>query len=91
MDKTTLIPIEDRVAIREDEPETQTGQFIVPDSVAQKPNKGTVISVGCGLDIRPMVIKAGDRVVYPKRHGTEIDYSGEKILIIKQSDIYAIL
>ena len=86
-----IIPIEDRVAIRQDAAGKTIGAFIVPDSVAETPNKGVVVAVGIGLPGRPMLLKIGDHVVYPKRHGTEIDSDGEKLLIIKQSDIYAIL
>jgi len=84
-------PIEDRIAIRQDEPEAMSGAFVMPESYATAPNRGEVVAVGWGLPDRPMNVKVGDKVTYPKRHGTEIDYKGEKLLIIKQAEIFAIL
>ncbi|WP_304383626.1 co-chaperone GroES [Muribaculum intestinale] len=85
-------PLADRVLI---EPtaaeETTLGGIIIPDSAKEKPLKGTVLAVGNGTKDDPMVLKEGDKVLYGKYAGTEIEYEGTKYLMMRQSDVLAII
>jgi chaperonin GroES len=84
-------PLADRVLIKPAEAETKTvSGIIIPDTAKEKPLKGEVIAIGGGTKDEAMVVKAGDKVLYGKYAGTELDYEGEKFLIMKQSDILAI-
>ena len=85
-------PLADRVLIEPKEAETKTasGSFI-PDSAKEKPQQGTVIAVGPGKKDEPMEVKVGDVVLYGKYSGTEVAVEEKKYLIVKQSDILAIL
>jgi len=85
-------PIGDKVIIKQDDAEVmrKSGIFI-PETVREKPNFGTVIAVGNGRDGQPMSVKANDRIVYAKNVGTEIIIDSEEYLIMRESDIYAIL
>ena len=65
--------------------------IIIPDSSKEKPLKGTVIATGNGTKDEEMVVKAGDTVLYGKYAGTEIEFEGEKYLIMRQSDVLAIV
>ena len=65
--------------------------IIIPDSAKEKPLKGEVLAVGNGTKDEEMVVKTGDNVLYGKYAGTEIDFDGEKYLIMRQSDILAII
>ena len=67
------------------------GGIIIPDSAKEKPLKGEVIAVGNGTKDEEMVVKPGDRVLYGKYAGTEIELDNDKFLIMRQSDILAIL
>lgn len=67
------------------------GGIIIPDSAKEKPLKGKVIAIGNGTKDEEMVVKPDDTVLYGKYAGTEIELDGEKYLIMKQSDILAIL
>ena len=85
-------PLADRVLIEAAEAEQKTaGGIIIPDTAKEKPQKGTVIAVGCGKKDEPMTVKAGDNVLYGKYAGTEISYQGKDYLIMKESDILAII
>lgn len=85
-------PLADRVLIKPAAAEEKTvGGIIIPDSAKEKPLKGEVISVGNGTKDEEMVVKAGDQVLYGKYAGTEIELDGEKYLIMRQSDILAII
>ncbi len=85
-------PLQDRVLIEPAKAEEKTaGGIIIPDSAKEKPLKGTVKAVGNGTADEPMVVKAGDVVLYGKYAGTELELDGEKFLMMKQSDILAIV
>ena len=85
-------PLADRVLVLPAPAEEKTiGGIIIPDSVKEKPLKGKVIAIGNGTKDEEMVVKPDDTVLYGKYAGTEIELDGEKYLIMKQSDILAIL
>ena len=85
-------PLADRVLIKTTAPEEKTASgIIIPDSAKEKPLKGSVVAVGNGTKDEEMVVKTGDNVLYGKYAGTEIDFDGEKYLIMRQSDILAII
>lgn len=71
--------------------ETTAGGIIIPDTAKEKPQRGKVVAVGAGKKDEPMTVKAGDEVLYGKYGGTEITVEGNDYLIMKESDIYAIL
>lgn len=85
-------PLSDRVLIEPKEAETKTASGIyIPDSAKEKPQQGIVIAVGPGKKDEPMELKAGDQVLYGKYSGTEVTFEDKKYLIVKQSDILAVL
>ena len=85
-------PLADRVLVLPAPAEEKTiGGIIIPDSAKEKPLKGKVIAIGTGTKDEEMVVKPDDTVLYGKYAGTEIELDGEKYLIMKQSDILAIL
>lgn len=85
-------PLSDRVLVEPHEAETKTASGIyIPDSAKEKPQQGTVIAVGPGKKDEPMELKPGDAVIYGKYAGTEVTFEDKKYLIVKQSDILAIL
>ena len=85
-------PLADRVVVLPAPAEEKTiGGIIIPDSAKEKPLKGKVIAIGNGTKDEEMVVKPDDTVLYGKYAGTEIELDGEKYLIMKQSDILAIL
>ena len=85
-------PLADRVLVRPVAAEDKTiGGIIIPDSAKEKPLRGEVIAVGNGTKDEAMVLNAGDQVLYGKYAGTELEYEGEKFLIMRQSDVLAIL
>ena len=85
-------PLADRVLVRPVAAEEKTiGGIIIPDSAKEKPLRGEVIAVGNGTKDEAMVLGAGDQVLYGKYAGTELEYEGEKFLIMRQSDVLAIL
>jgi chaperonin GroES len=85
-------PLADRVLIKPSAAEEKTvNGIIIPDSAKEKPLKGNVIATGNGTKDEEMVLKAGDQVLYGKYAGTEIELEGEKYLIMRQSDILAII
>ncbi len=90
-------PLADRVLIKAKEvEETRRGGIIIPDTAKEKPQEGTIISVGPGkLDengkLIPMTLKQGDRIIFSKYAGTEITIDGEELLIMRESDILAII
>lgn len=88
----SIKPLADRVLVRPAAAEEKTvGGIIIPDTAKEKPLKGEVISAGNGTKDEEMVVKAGDNVLYGKYSGTEIELDGEKYLIMRQSDILAII
>ncbi len=85
-------PLADRVLINPVPAEEVTvAGIIIPDSAKEKPLKGQVLAVGGGTKDEVMVVKEGDTVLYGKYAGTEIDVKGEKLLIMRQSDILAVV
>ena len=92
MTKINIIPLADRVLIQQAEAETTTASgIIIPDTAQEKPQKGTVIAVGKGTKDNPMTVKAGDNILYGKYAGTELKYNGSDYMIMKESDILAII
>ena len=85
-------PLADRVLIKPAPAEEKTvGGIIIPDSAKEKPLKGEIVAVGNGTKDEEMVVKPGDTVLYGKYAGTELELEGEKYLIMRQSDVLAIL
>ncbi len=85
-------PIADRVVVEAAPAEEKTASGIyIPDTAKEKPQNGTVVAVGNGKVDEPMTVKVGDQVIYGKYSGTEITYDGKEYLIMKESDIYAVL
>ncbi len=85
-------PLADRVLIEPKEAETKTAAGIyIPDTVKEKPQQGTVVASGPGKKDEPMEVKVGDQVIYGKYAGTEVTFEEKKYLIVKQSDILAVL
>ena len=85
-------PLADRVLVKPAAVEEKTvSGIIIPDTAKEKPLKGEVIAVGKGTKDEEMVVKEGEQVLYGKYAGTEIEVDGEKLLIMRQSDILAIL
>ena len=90
--KVKIKPLSDRVLVSPAEAEQKTAAgIIIPDTAKEKPQKGTVIAAGPGKKDEPMTVKAGDTVLYGKYSGTEVQWDGETYLIMKESDIYAII
>ncbi|MDE6403267.1 MAG: co-chaperone GroES [Muribaculaceae bacterium] len=84
-------PLSDRVLVRPTAAEEVTiSGIIIPDTAKEKPLKGEILAVGNGNKDEEMVVKAGDVVLYGKYAGTEIEVEGEKLLIMRQSDILAV-
>lgn len=85
-------PLADRVLIEPAEAEQKTASgIIIPDTAKEKPQRGKVVAVGAGTKDHEMTVKVGDNVLYGKYSGTEIDIDGTKYMIMKESDIYAII
>jgi Co-chaperonin GroES (HSP10) len=85
-------PLADRVLIEPKEAETKTaGGLFIPDTAKEKPQEGTVLAVGPGKKDEPMELKAGDTVLYGKYAGTEITVDGKSYMIMRQSDVLAII
>ena len=85
-------PLADRVLIEPAAAETKTiGGIIIPDTAKEKPLQGTIMAVGNGTKDEEMILKEGDKVLYGKYVGTEIEHEGKKYLIMRQSDVVAIL
>lgn len=85
-------PLADRVVILPAVAEEKTiGGIIIPDTAKEKPLKGEVIAVGNGTKDEEMILKVGDNVLYGKYAGTELEVEGKKYLIMRQSDVLAII
>jgi len=88
----SIKPLADRVLIKPADAEEKTASgIIIPDSAKEKPLKGEVIAVGTGTKDEEMVLKEGDQVLYGKYAGTEIELNDNKYLIMRQSDVLAII
>ena len=85
-------PLADRALIKPAPAEEKTaGGIIIPDTAKEKPLQGEVLAAGNGTKDEEMVLKAGDTVLYGKYAGTEVELDGEKYLIMRQSDVLAVL
>ena len=90
-------PLHDRVLVRRIEAEEKTaGGIIIPDSAKEKPSEGEIVAVGTGTrseegKVTPLDVKQGDRVLFGKWSGTEVKLDGEELLIMKESDVMAII
>ena len=92
MSKLNIKPLADRVLVEPLEAETKTASgIIIPDTAKEKPQKGTVVAVGSGTKENPITVKVGDNVLYGKYSGTELQHDGKDYLIMKESDIFAIV
>jgi chaperonin GroES len=85
-------PLADRVIVEPAAAETKTASgIIIPDTAQEKPQRGTVVAAGSGKPDEPMTVKVGDNVLYGKYAGTEFKYEGKDYLIMRESDIFAII
>jgi len=92
MAKVKIKPLADRVLVEAAAAEEKTaGGIIIPDTAKEKPQKGTVVAVGPGKKDEPMTVKVGDSVLYGKYAGTEITIDGTNYLIMRESDIVAVI
>lgn len=90
--KVTVTPLHDRVIVKPAAAEEKTaGGIIIPDTAKEKPQRGTVLAAGPGKIDEPVTVKAGDTVLYGKYAGTEINIDGQDVLIMRESDILAIV
>jgi len=97
MAKLKIHPLADRVVVQPAEAEEKTkGGIILPDTAKEKPVEGTIVATGPGKvadngEVVKMTVKVGDKVLYGKYSGTEITIDGEEYLIMRESDIFAIV
>jgi chaperonin GroES len=87
-----VTPLHDRVIVKPVAAEEKTaGGIIIPDTAKEKPQRGIVVAAGPGKKDEPMTVKSGDTVLYGKYAGTEVSIEGEDLLIMRESDILAIV
>ena len=92
MSQIGIKPLYDRVIVQPEESDSKTATgIIIPDAAKEKPSQGTVLAIGAGLPDRPMTVVEGDKVLYGKYAGADIEVEGKKYLIIRESDIFAIV
>lgn len=92
MAKVKIKPLADRVLVEPAQAEEKTaGGIIIPDTAKEKPQKGTVVAIGPGKKDEPITVKVGDVVLYGKYSGTELTVDGGNYLIMRESDIVAII
>ena len=90
--KLNITPLHDRVIVKADAAETKSaGGIIIPDTAKEKPQRGTVIAAGRGKKDEPVTVKVGNAVLYGKYAGTEITIDGQDLLIMRESDILAVV
>jgi chaperonin GroES len=94
--KTKVAPLSDRVVVRAmEETEQMRGGLFIPDTAKEKPQQGEIISVGPGKyedgKLVPMTVKVGDKVLYGKYSGTEVTLDDEPYLILRESDVLAVI
>tara|TARA_B100000676_G_C18022027_1_gene813227 strand:+ start:521 stop:811 length:291 start_codon:yes stop_codon:yes gene_type:complete len=93
----SIRPLHDRVLVRREEEETKSaGGIVLPGSAAEKPSRGEVIAVGNGKitengDVRPLDVKAGDKVIFGQYAGNTVKVDGEELLIMSESEILAVV
>jgi chaperonin GroES len=92
-----LRPLHDRVIIKRLEAETKSaGGIVIPDTATEKPIKGEVVAVGAGKiledgKVRPVGVKAGEKVLFGKYSGTEVKVDGEELLVMREEDLMAVI
>ncbi|MDB5256972.1 MAG: co-chaperone GroES [Chitinophagaceae bacterium] len=92
MSKVSIKPLADRVLIEPAAAEEKTASgIIIPDTAKEKPQRGNVVAIGTGKKDEPLTVKVGDTVLYGKYAGQEITVEGKDYLIMKESDIFAVL
>jgi chaperonin GroES len=92
MSELSIKPLADRVVVEPAAAETKTASgIIIPDSAKEKPQEGVVVAIGTGKKDEPLTVKVGDKVLYGKYSGTELKLSGKEYLIMRESDILAIV
>ena len=84
-------PLADRVLVLPAQAEEKVGGIIIPDTAKEKPQHGTIVAAGNGTKDEEMVLKEGDEVLYGKYSGTELEVEGTKYLIMRQSDVPAVV
>lgn len=84
-------PLADRVLVLPAPAEEKVGGIIIPDTAKEKPLHGVIVAVGNGTKDEEMILKSGDDVLYGKYSGTELEFDGNKYLIMRQSDVLAIV
>ena len=90
--KLNIKPLADRVLLEPMEAETKTASgIIIPDNAKEKPQKATVVAVGSGTKDNRMTVKVGDTVLYGKYSGSEVTFDGVEYVIMRESDILAVL
>jgi chaperonin GroES len=90
--KVNITPLHDRVIVMPAPAEVKTaGGIIIPDTAKEKPQRGTVVAAGPGKKDEPMSVKTGDSILYGKYAGTEVNFEGAEYLIMRESDILAII
>ena len=87
----TIKPLADRVLVLPAQAEEKVGGIIIPDAAKEKPLRGKVVAVGNGTKDEEMILKVGDEVLYGKYAGTELENEGEKYLMMRQSDVLAVV
>lgn len=92
MSNVNIKPLADRVLVQPAAAEEKTASGLyIPDTAKEKPQKGTVVAVGNGKKDEPLTVQVGDTVLYGKYSGTELNVDGKDFLIMRESDIFAIL
>ena len=84
-------PLADRVLVLPAQEEEKVGGIIIPDTAKEKPQHGTIVAAGNGTKDEEMILKEGDEVLYGKYSGTELEVEGTKYLIMRQSDVLAVV
>lgn len=92
MSSVNIKPLADRVLVEPAAAEEKTASgIIIPDTAKEKPQKGTVVAVGGGKKDEPLTVKVGDTILYGKYAGTELTVDGNDYLIMRESDIFAVI
>lgn len=92
MSNVNITPLADRVLVEPAAAEEKTASgIIIPDTAKEKPQRGTVVAAGNGKTDEPLTVKVGDTILYGKYAGTELTVEGKDYLIMRESDIFAII
>ena len=84
-------PLADRVLVLPAQAEEKVGGIIIPDTAKEKPQHGTIVAAGNGTKDEEMILKEGDEILYGKYSGTELEVEGTKYLIMRQSEVLAVV